>query len=114
MASSYKYQRRYVGRVLTGFSIHDSNKYLPYFQDICIDSKSIAAQFHQLLTRKLNSIMASTSALKIQDDKLSSLGLNKMVVNKEQVTTYSRALGAASEKNPILVLVHGYPESAFM
>ncbi|KAJ4374970.1 hypothetical protein N0V83_002049 [Neocucurbitaria cava] len=58
--------------------------------------------------------MASTSALKIQDDKLSSLGLNKMVVNKEQVTTYSRALGVASEKNPILVLIHGYPESAFM
>ncbi|CAO2653924.1 Nn.00g106570.m01.CDS01 [Neocucurbitaria sp. VM-36] len=58
--------------------------------------------------------MASTSALKIQDDKLSSLGLSKTVVNKEEVTTYSRALGAASEKNPILVLVHGYPESAFM
>ncbi|KAH7378297.1 Alpha/Beta hydrolase protein [Pyrenochaeta sp. MPI-SDFR-AT-0127] len=58
--------------------------------------------------------MASTSALKAQDDKFSSLGLSKMVVNKEQVTTYSRALGSASEKNPILVLVHGYPQSAYM
>ncbi|KAF1848670.1 alpha/beta-hydrolase [Cucurbitaria berberidis CBS 394.84] len=58
--------------------------------------------------------MASISAHKIQDDKFNSLGLTKLAVNEEQVTSYSRALGTASEKNPILVLVHGYPQSAYM
>ncbi len=57
--------------------------------------------------------MASTTALKIQDEKFSSLGLRKMVVNKEQVSCYSRALGTASKDNPILVLIHGYPQSAY-
>lgn len=56
----------------------------------------------------------SASAISIQDDKFKSLGLQKTTVNKEQVVTYSRALGAASEKNPVLVLLHGYPQSSFM
>lgn len=56
----------------------------------------------------------SASAISIQDAKFKSLGLQKMTVNKEQVVTYSRTLGAASEQNPILVLLHGYPQSSFM
>jgi hypothetical protein len=56
----------------------------------------------------------SASAISIQDDKFKSLGLQKTTVNKEQVVTYSRALGAASEQNPVLVLLHGYPQSSFM
>ncbi|KAJ4346496.1 uncharacterized protein N0V89_010425 [Didymosphaeria variabile] len=56
----------------------------------------------------------STSAISIQDEKLKSLGLQKMTVNKEQVVSYSRGLGAASEQNPILVLIHGYPQSSYM
>jgi hypothetical protein len=59
------------------------------------------------------STMASAQALKIQDDKFSSLGF-KTVVDNEQVISYSRALDSVSEKNPILVLVHGYPSSAYM
>ncbi|KAH7091327.1 Alpha/Beta hydrolase protein [Paraphoma chrysanthemicola] len=58
--------------------------------------------------------MASTNSLRIQDDKLSSLGLTKTVVNKEEVACYSRNLSSVSEKNPILVLLHGYPQSAYM
>jgi pimeloyl-ACP methyl ester carboxylesterase len=58
--------------------------------------------------------MASTQSLKIQDEKLSSLGLSKAVVNKEQVVCYSRGLENVSEKNPVLVLIHGYPESSYM
>jgi hypothetical protein len=57
--------------------------------------------------------MASTRSLKIQDDKFSSLGF-KTVVDKEYIVSYSRALDSVSEKNPILVLVHGYPSSAYM
>jgi pimeloyl-ACP methyl ester carboxylesterase len=57
--------------------------------------------------------MASARALKIQDDKFSSLGF-KTVVDKEQVVSYIRGLDSVSEKNPILVLVHGYPSSAYM
>ncbi|KAL6707609.1 hypothetical protein ACN47E_003959 [Coniothyrium glycines] len=57
--------------------------------------------------------MAATSAMKIQDEKFSNLGLFKTIVNKEQVATYSRSLGAASDSNPILVLIHGYPQSAY-
>lgn len=56
---------------------------------------------------------AAASAIQIQDDKFSSLGLQKTTVNKEQVNCYSRGLGAASEKNPVLVLIHGYPQSAY-
>jgi hypothetical protein len=50
--------------------------------------------------------MTSTQSLKIQDEKLSSLGLSKAVVNKEQVVCYSRGLENVS--------IHGYPESSYM
>jgi hypothetical protein len=56
----------------------------------------------------------STEALQIQDAKFNSLGLQKMVVNEEQVCTYSRGLGAATEENPVLMLIHGYPQSSYM
>ncbi|KAF1963750.1 alpha/beta-hydrolase [Byssothecium circinans] len=58
--------------------------------------------------------MATTSAINIQDTKLKSLGLSKTVVNKEQVNTYTRNLASASAKNPVLALLHGYPQSAYM
>lgn len=57
--------------------------------------------------------MAAIQSLKIQDDKFSSLGLSKTVVNKDQVVVYSRGLAGASEKNPVLVLIHGYPQSSY-
>ena len=56
----------------------------------------------------------SASAISIQDDKFKNLALQKTTVNKEQIVTYSRALGAASEQNPVLMLLHGYPQSSFM
>lgn len=58
--------------------------------------------------------MAATSAHKTQDEKFNSLGFSKAIVNKEQVCCYSRALGTVSEQNPILVLIHGYPQSSYM
>ncbi|KAF3007522.1 hypothetical protein E8E13_006013 [Curvularia kusanoi] len=58
--------------------------------------------------------MAATTALSIQDEKFKSLGFSKAIVNKEQVNCYSRGLGTVSDKNPILVLVHGYPQSSYM
>ncbi|KAJ4992940.1 alpha beta hydrolase fold protein [Stagonosporopsis vannaccii] len=58
--------------------------------------------------------MATTSAHKIQDDKFKSLGFSKAIINKEQVCSYSRGLGTVSEQNPILVLIHGYPQSSYM
>ena len=58
--------------------------------------------------------MDAAAALKAQDDRFHSLGLTKAVVNKEQVNCYTRALDTASADNPILVLIHGYPQSAFM
>jgi hypothetical protein len=57
--------------------------------------------------------MASTKSLSIQNDKFSSLGF-KTVVNEAKVLSYSRGLDSVSEKNPILVLIHGYPQSAYM
>ncbi|PSN61420.1 alpha/beta-hydrolase [Corynespora cassiicola Philippines] len=56
----------------------------------------------------------TTAALNTQDAKLASLGMQKTIVNAENVVTYSRGLGAASEENPVLVLVHGYPQSTYM
>jgi hypothetical protein len=58
--------------------------------------------------------MTSTSALHIQDTKFDSLGLSKSIVNKEKVCCYTRSLENASDDNPILVLIHGYPQSAYM
>lgn len=58
--------------------------------------------------------MVATAAIEAQDAKLNSLGLQKLVVNEEQVCTYSRGLGGVSEKNPVLVLIHGYPQSSYM
>jgi hypothetical protein len=57
--------------------------------------------------------MAAVQALKLQDAKFSSLGLSKTIVNEEQICCYSRGLGTASEKNPIFVLIHGYPQSSY-
>lgn len=56
--------------------------------------------------------MASTQSLKTQDAKLDSLGLKKEVVNN--IVCYTRGLEFVSEKHPILVLIHGYPQSAYM
>ncbi|ORY11827.1 Alpha/Beta hydrolase protein [Clohesyomyces aquaticus] len=56
----------------------------------------------------------SISAVKIQDAKFTDLGLSKMIVNESQTCCYTRSLGTVSEKNPVLVLVHGYPQSAYM
>lgn len=49
----------------------------------------------------------------IQDQKFAKLGLQKAVSNKK-IVSYHRALDRANEKNPIIVLIHGYPESAYM
>ncbi|KAF2731451.1 alpha/beta-hydrolase [Polyplosphaeria fusca] len=57
--------------------------------------------------------MAATAATEIQDQKFNSLGLQKLNINEEQVCTYSRGLGGVSEKNPVLVLIHGYPQSSY-
>jgi hypothetical protein len=57
--------------------------------------------------------MAAARALSVQNDKFSSLGF-KTVTDSEQLVSYSRGLESVSEKNPILVLIHGYPSSAYM
>lgn len=53
-------------------------------------------------------------AMELQDGRLSSLGLSKAIVNQERVACYSRFLGSVSNKNPVLVLIHGYPQSSYM
>jgi hypothetical protein len=57
--------------------------------------------------------MTATRSLNIQNEKFSNLGF-KTVTDSEQIVSYSRGLETVSEKNPILVLVHGYPSSAYM
>jgi hypothetical protein len=57
--------------------------------------------------------MASTKSLDVQNRKFNSLGF-KTVENATKILSYSRALDSVSEKNPILVLIHGYPQSAYM
>lgn len=49
----------------------------------------------------------------IQDQKFSELGLEKCVSEKG-ITSYQRGLEKASYDNPVLVLLHGYPQSAYM
>ena len=55
-----------------------------------------------------------STAVEIQDKKFNELGLDKLVVNDAQVCCYYRGLGGVSESTPVLVLIHGYPQSSFM
>jgi hypothetical protein len=57
--------------------------------------------------------MAAAKALSIQNDKFNNLGFTT-ITDHEQIVSYSHALDSVSDKNPILVLVHGYPSSAYM
>jgi pimeloyl-ACP methyl ester carboxylesterase len=57
---------------------------------------------------------AFASAVRIQDSKFKDLGLTKTIVNAEHVCTYSRALSSVSDDNPVLVLLHGYPQSSYL
>jgi pimeloyl-ACP methyl ester carboxylesterase len=49
----------------------------------------------------------------IQDMKFSELGLQKYTSSKK-VVSYHQDLDRANSKNPILVLLHGYPNSAYL
>jgi len=49
----------------------------------------------------------------IQDQKFTELGLKKSVSTKK-VVSYHQGLAKAGDGNPILVLLHGYPQSAYM
>ncbi|KAL9088470.1 MAG: hypothetical protein Q9165_006194 [Trypethelium subeluteriae] len=49
----------------------------------------------------------------IQDQKFTELGLRRDVSN-QGVVSYHRSLDKASNDNPILVLLHGYPQSAYI
>lgn len=49
----------------------------------------------------------------IQDQKFTALGLQKTVSTKK-VVSYHRDLEKANSESPILVLLHGYPQSAYM
>lgn len=57
---------------------------------------------------------ATELAILMQDQKFRELGLTKTIVNDEEVCTYSRGLASVSEKNPVLVLLHGYPQSSYL
>ncbi|KAI1518117.1 alpha/beta hydrolase fold [Pyrenophora tritici-repentis] len=58
--------------------------------------------------------MSSTSAIDIQNAKFNTLGLTKSITAKGKICCYTRSLESSSSKNPILVLIHGYPQSAYM
>lgn len=90
-----------------------STKYLllTHDQSLAIDIKLYSDVFLEFTTL---ANMSTTSAISIQDEKFRSLGFSKAIVNQEQVNCYSRALGAVSDQNPILALIHGYPQSSYM
>ena len=90
---------------------------LPSYRPVLsLSSPSVIAQLNHFRQTKLSVIQPtmSASSVSIQDNKLKSLGLQKMTVNREQIISYSRGLGSASEQNPVLVLIHGYPQSSYM
>ena len=49
----------------------------------------------------------------IQDQKFADLGLQKSVSEKG-IVSYHRSLTKTTKGDPILVLLHGYPQSAYM
>ncbi|KAF2811892.1 alpha/beta-hydrolase [Mytilinidion resinicola] len=52
--------------------------------------------------------------MEIQDQFMTHNGLRKSHVNNPAVCTYSRGLEHISATNPALVLLHGYPQSAYI
>jgi hypothetical protein len=48
----------------------------------------------------------------IQDRVFAELGLNRSIAG-DGVVSYHRLLDQATPKNPILALIHGYPQSAY-
>lgn len=55
-----------------------------------------------------------STAIEIQNKKFKELGLDTGIANDAQVRCYYRGLGSVSESTPVLVLIHGYPQSSFM
>ena len=49
----------------------------------------------------------------IQDQKFAKLGFQKSISSKK-IVSYHRDLEKTNDNNPILVLLHGYPQSAYM
>jgi hypothetical protein len=49
----------------------------------------------------------------IQDAKFESLGLSKTISKIGEINFYHRHLDKISSTNPLLVLIHGYPQSAY-
>ena len=49
----------------------------------------------------------------IQDQKFAELGLQKAISN-QKIVSYHQNLDKADHDSPILVLLHGYPQSAYM
>ncbi|CAI6335423.1 unnamed protein product [Periconia digitata] len=60
------------------------------------------------------------SALSKQDSKFASLGLSKSELGEKEVggegyvNAYMRGLDSVAVGNPVLVLLHGYPQSSYM
>jgi hypothetical protein len=49
----------------------------------------------------------------LQDQKYAELGLEKSVSSGGGVSAYHRHLQKAETSNPVLLLIHGYPQSAY-
>jgi hypothetical protein len=49
----------------------------------------------------------------IQDLKFEELGLSKTLSKAGKLNVYHRNLDKISSTNPLLVLIHGYPQSAY-
>jgi hypothetical protein len=49
----------------------------------------------------------------IQDAKFEKLGLNKTISKVGEINVYHRHLDKINSTNPLLILIHGYPQSAY-
>jgi hypothetical protein len=49
----------------------------------------------------------------IQDAKFEELGLSKTITKVGGINAYHRHLDKINSTNPLLVLIHGYPQSAY-
>jgi hypothetical protein len=49
----------------------------------------------------------------IQDAKFEELGLSKTISKVGEINVYHRHLDKINLTNPLLVLIHGYPQSAY-
>jgi hypothetical protein len=66
-----------------------------------------------MTSKKHRCVTQTTTMAEIQDARFKELGLSKSISKVGEINVYNRHLDKINPANPLLVLIHGYPQSAY-